>query len=134
MALTIQLPAHRDQAGYNLARWAEIQSDPELAKLEYRIETDRLGRIIMSPPPAPSHGIHQALITHHLTVLLPQGFVVTECPLSTSDGVKAIDVAWLSGRRVQEARTSQCLLSAPDLCVEIISPPSPSNRRNRLFL
>jgi Uma2 family endonuclease len=122
MALTIQLPAHADQTSYNLARWAEIQNDPELAKLEYRIETDRLGRIIVSPPPAPSHGIYQALIAHHLTVLLPQGFVVTECPVSTSDGVKAIDVAWLSERRAQEARTRQCLLSAPEICVEILSP------------
>ena len=31
--------------------------------------------------------------------LLPEGQAMPECPLSTSDGVKAIDVAWLSTMR-----------------------------------
>ena len=43
-----------------MRRWAELLADAELAKFEGRIETDRHGHIIMSPPPAPSHGSFQS--------------------------------------------------------------------------
>jgi Uma2 family endonuclease len=43
-------------------------------------------------------------------------------PLSTSDGVKAIDVAWLSDKRSVEAEATPCLTRAPEICVEILSP------------
>jgi Uma2 family endonuclease len=76
----------------------------------------------MSPPPAPNHGSRQSEITALLRDLLPQGNGLTECPLSTSDGVKAIDVAWLSAERSNEARTAICLTRAPEICVEILSP------------
>jgi Putative restriction endonuclease len=46
----------------------------------------------------------------------------TECPLSTSDGVKAIDVAWLAPERRQEVRSVSCLVRAPEICVEVLSP------------
>ena len=52
--LTIELPQHEAQTVFNLHRWAELLADPELAKFEGRIETDRHGHIIMRPPPAPS--------------------------------------------------------------------------------
>jgi Uma2 family endonuclease len=61
-----------------------------------------------------------------LKTLLPQGRVVTECPLSTSDGVKAIDVAWLAAGRRQEVRSVICLLQAPEICVEVLSPSNTS--------
>jgi Uma2 family endonuclease len=47
--------------------------------------------------------------------------VVTECPLSTSDGVKAVDVAWLAPERRQEVRSLICLIKAPEICVEVLS-------------
>ena len=46
---------------------------------------------------------------------------LTECPLSTSDGVKAIDVAWLKPDREAEIR-SICLTRSPEICVEVLSP------------
>jgi hypothetical protein len=52
--LTIQLEASAQQTAFNLKRWAELLADPELARLPHRIETDRHGHILMSPPPAPS--------------------------------------------------------------------------------
>jgi Uma2 family endonuclease len=61
-----------------------------------------------------------------LRTLLPQGQVVTECPLSTSDGVKAIDVAWLAPERRQEVRSVICLVRAPEICVEVLSPSNTS--------
>lgn len=46
----------------------------------------------------------------------------TECPLSTSDGVKAIDVAWLSELREFTALSGSLLIQAPEICVEVLSP------------
>ena len=54
--LTLELPPRKTRTAFNLRRWGELLADRELAKVEGRIETDRHGHIIMSPPPAPSHG------------------------------------------------------------------------------
>jgi Uma2 family endonuclease len=56
--------------------------------------------------------------------LLGNGVVITECPVSTSDGVKAINVAWLAPERRQEINSAICFAQTPEICVEI---PSPSN-------
>src|SRR6266568_2614887 len=92
--LMLELPPHKARTAFNLRRWAELLADRELAKVEGRIETDRHGHIIMSPPPAPSHGSFQSEIGHLLRSLMDAGRVLTECPISTADGVKAADVAW----------------------------------------
>ena len=76
----------------------------------------------MNPPPAPAHGDQQSEIVYLLKTLLPHGRVVTECPLSTSDGVKAVDVAWLAPERRQEVRSVICFIKAPEICVEVLSP------------
>ncbi len=89
----IELPPHREQTDFNLRRWTEVMADPEWVKIPGRIETDRYGNIIMSPPPAPKHGNFQAEVAHLLRQFLPQGRTVSECPISTADGVKAADVA-----------------------------------------
>ena len=39
--LTIELPPQGAQTSFNLRRWDELLADPELAKVEGRIETDR---------------------------------------------------------------------------------------------
>src|SRR5271168_5568042 len=90
--LTIQLPPSEQQTAFNLQRWFELQNDPDLTRLPHRVESDRYGHILMSPPPAPSHGSRQLEIGYLLKNLLPRGHALTGCPLSTSDGVKAIDV------------------------------------------
>ncbi len=94
--LTIELPSQRVQTAFNLRRWDELVADPELANIEGRIETDRHGQIITSPPPAPRHGAYQSEIAHLLRSLMTHGTALTECPISTADGVKATDVAWAS--------------------------------------
>jgi hypothetical protein len=68
------------------------------------------------------HSEKQATIASLFKQLLPDGRTFTECPISTSDGVKATDVAWLSSARSNEADTQTCLSRAPDICVEILSP------------
>jgi Uma2 family endonuclease len=120
--LTIELAAHEAQREFNLHRWDELIEDPELAKIEGRIETDRHGQIVMSPPPGPSHGSYQLEIGHLLRTLLPRGRVLTECPISTADGVKAADIAWASPERMAELANRSCFPNAPEICVEVISP------------
>lgn len=120
--LTIELPPQPEQTDFNLRRWAELQSDRELARFEGRIETDRYGHIIMTPPPSPKHGSYQSEIAHLLRQHAPHGRVVTECPVSTADGVKATDVAWASPERIAELGNQTCFVRAPEICVEVISP------------
>jgi Uma2 family endonuclease len=122
MPITIKLPDLQSQTAFNLTRWTEILADPELAKLPYRIETDQYGHILMSPPPAFSHGRRQSSISSLLSNLLPQGLTITECPVSTAGGVKAIDVAWLASTRPEILLDPPLLARAPDICVEILSP------------
>ena len=121
-ALIIELPQHKAQNAFNLRRWAELLPDPELARFEGRIETDRHGHIIMSPPPAPNHGSFQSEISYLLRNLMPQGRVLTECPISTADGVKAVDVAWASPECMQELANRVCFPQSPEICVEVLSP------------
>jgi Uma2 family endonuclease len=94
--LTIDLHSQAEQTHFNLRRWDELQMDPALAKIEGRIETDRHGQIIMSPPPAPSHG--------------------------TADGVRAADIAWASSGKMRELGNRACFPTAPEICVEVLSP------------
>ena len=120
--LTIELPAHPAQTDLNLRRWSELLADPELAKFEGRIETDRHGHIIMSPPPAPSHESFQSEIAYLLRSFMPNGRTITECPISTADGVKAADVAWASPECMGDLGNRGCFPRSPELCVEVVSP------------
>jgi len=120
--LTLELPPHKTQTAFNLRRWAELLIDRELARFEGRVETDRHGHVIMSPPPAPSHGSFQLEIGRLLYGLMDDGRVITECPISTADGVKAADVAWASPATMDELGRRVCFPRAPEICVEVISP------------
>src|SRR2546425_5931663 len=97
--------ADRGLANINSARyvnsmtWAEICEDKFLATLPYRIESDRWGNIIMSPPPRSRHGEYQSEITILLKQKMREGLSITECPIQTEEGVKAADVAWVSHER-----------------------------------
>jgi Uma2 family endonuclease len=75
------------------------------------------------------HATTQAEIAHLLKTLLPEGIVATECPISTADGVKAADVAWLAANRRAETENI-CLTVAPEICVEIMLP---SNTREEVL-
>jgi hypothetical protein len=76
--LTIKLPSQKEQTDFNLRRWDELLFDPEMAKIEGRVETDRYGHVIMSPPPAANHGSYQLEIGHLLRTLMKVGRVLTE--------------------------------------------------------
>jgi len=120
--LAIQLPAHKDQTAFNLERWEELVADPFYSRLEQRIETDRHGNIIMSPPPAFSHGHKGYQIAKLMERHGKGGASSIEVPISTSDGVRAADVAWLTSSQLAAAKKTSVLPNAPAICVEVISP------------
>ena len=120
-AVTIELPPQQTQTAYNLRLWAELIRNPQLARIEGRIETDRHGHIIMSPPPGANHGSYQSEVAHLSRTLMGSGRTLTECPISTADGVKAADVAWASGETMRARGNYACFPKAPEICVEILS-------------
>jgi Uma2 family endonuclease len=116
--------------------WAEICADKRLQDLPFRIESDRWGNIIMSPPPRSRHGQYQAEIVRLLWAFLRGGIVVSECPIETSDGVKAVDAAWVSNERNDSHPNDPAYLIAPEICVEILSPSNSDSEmefRRRLY-
>lgn len=118
-----ELPLIEDQTAFNLAQWEEICADPGLARLEYRIETDAFGHILMTPPPSFDHSDAQGLIIELLLELAPEGGRARpEVPISTSAGVRAIDVAWISNARLARSQSRKVLTIAPEICIEVLSP------------
>lgn len=116
--------------------WAEILEDKFLNSLDWRIESDRWGNIVMSPPPRSRHGEYQSEVAFQLRTLMQGGMALTECPLQTSEGVKAIDVAWVSRKRRASRRNDPVYLIAPEICVEILWPsnsPGEMEERWRLY-
>lgn len=111
----------QDQSAFNLAVWEQISKNQALQEVAERIETNAYGQIVMSPPPSFDHGLKQSALVILLSKI-SSGNVVTECPLSTSDGVKAIDAAWISDERQAEQADASVLTIAPEICVEVISP------------
>lgn len=120
--VNLALPSQKAQTAFNIRRWNEVLADPILAKIEGRIETDRHGYIIMSPPPAASHGGYQAEIAYLLRRLMPDGRVSTECPISTADGVRAADVVWASPDCLRHLGNRAVYPVCPEICVEVLSP------------
>jgi Uma2 family endonuclease len=116
----VEFPLER---AHHLARWQELVDDPELARWPGRVETDRLGRMIVSLIPALSHSFRQGDIFRALCDLLP-GEALFACPLVTLDGVKVIDVAWIGPEYAArlESQNPVALERAPEICVEVLSP------------
>ncbi len=50
MPLTSRFSSQKYQTAFHLRCWTKLVNDRELAHLTYRIQTDRLGSIIVTPP------------------------------------------------------------------------------------
>jgi hypothetical protein len=110
------------QAQTNQRVWTGLISDERYSSVAGRVETNREGEVLLSPLPPPRHGRRQAQIGIHLEKHLPQGFVLTGCPVSTSEGVKVTDVAWFNSSREEETNADDLPERAPDICVEVLAP------------
>ncbi|MES2705492.1 MAG: Uma2 family endonuclease [Verrucomicrobiota bacterium] len=109
--------------------WEDILEDRSLQDLPYKIETNRSNQIIMSPASA-WHGNYEYEIGKMLGILLPQGKIINEAPVRTSEGVRVADVGWMSRERWEPHKRSTALPVAPEICVEILSP---SNSREEML-
>lgn len=109
--------------------WEEIIADRSLRDLPYKIETNRYNKIIMSPASA-WHGNYEHEIGLLLSRLMAGGKIVMEAPVRTDEGVRVADVAWISRDRWTPQRRAAALTSAPEICIEILSP---SNSREEMI-
>lgn len=101
-------------------RWAEVANDPSLRDLPYKIEVNAWGKVEMSPA-SYRHGRLQGYIIAALSEQLQGGAALGEVPILTDIGVRVPDVAWASDAFMAAARDVSPLLSAPEVCIEIIS-------------
>jgi Uma2 family endonuclease len=101
-------------------QWQDVLADKSLRDLPYKIELNERGNIEMSP----ASFLHSLLQGEIATLLRTQlgGRVFTELAIQTSKGVKVSDVAWGSHDFVDQHIKEICASSAPQICVEIISP------------
>lgn len=102
-------------------RWAELCNDPALRDLPYKIELNAFGKIEMSPANN-RHARLQGFLAGELVRQLPQGGVLTECPIATVMGVRVPDVAWASAAFLDQHGETTPFPQAPEICVEIASP------------
>ena len=135
MQLTIELPSKAEQLAYNRRRWEELLNDSALAELPFRIETNAHGEILVMPPASLSHS-HRANRTLLLLTELLGGIALPECPVSTLDGVRSVDVGWYSDDGFDKVRNQFVAETAPETCVEILSPsntPSGLEAKKHLY-
>jgi len=121
MQLTINLPDREEQLAFNRERWRALCADRRLSDSSNRIETNTFGEIIMTPPAGGGHAKRTFSIAFELQRCLG-GQAMTECPISTADGVRVADAVWFSDARYGQVRGQLVFECAPEICVEVLSP------------
>jgi len=101
-------------------QWQDVIADKSLQDLPYKIELNERGNIEMSPASF-MHSHLQGELVHRLAVELG-GKVFTELAIQTRKGVKVPDIAWGTEDYFQRHCEDICATSAPELCIEILSP------------
>lgn len=101
-------------------RWAELCNDTRLQDLPFKIELNAYGVMEMSPA-STRHGRFQARVAGELMHQLPQGTVVTECAIATTEGIRVPDVVWASAAFVARHGDASPWPQAPELCIEVRS-------------
>ena len=116
-------------------KWQDVLSDKTLQDLPYKIELNEYGKIEMSPASF-IHSLLQGEIAKRLGGQ-SNGRVFTELAIQTSKGVRVPDVSWGADEYVQQHIKEVFASSAPEICVEIISPSNTKKEilgKIRLFI
>ena len=100
--------------------WADVMASPYLKDLPFKIELNKWGKIEMSPA-TNRHGLQQFNIGKELDQR-PGGRVLVECSITTTDGVRVADVAWVSNERFESFGDATPYPRAPEVCVEVKAP------------
>ncbi len=117
-------------------QWQDVLADKSLQDLPYKIELNDKGNIEMSPASL-LHSLIQGKLALLLGSTLTQGSVFTELAIQTSNGIRVSDVAWGSNHYIKKHKTEIYASSAPEICIEIISPsntPKEMLEKVRLFI
>ena len=100
--------------------WDEVCANRYLQDLPFRIETNRWGQIVMSPPHN-DHSFAQSSI-YDLLKKKRKGVVLQETVIDTEDGSKVADATWMSESFFKANRGQSSFKRAPEICVEVKSP------------
>ena len=112
----IETPLSREELG---VRYREMCEDPRLANVPGKIELDRWGRMVMSPP-SNYHGAVQSALGARLAAMGGRSFV--EASVVSDAGVFVADVAWASADFMRVHGFETPFTQAPEICIEVISP------------
>lgn len=102
-------------------RWAEIENDPALRDLAYKIEVNAWGKLEMSPA-SYRHGRTQAYLIAELSRQFSGGAALGVVPIVTSIGIRVPDVSWASSSYMAAVGDVSPLPRAPEICIEVVSP------------
>lgn len=101
--------------------WAHVLNNPLFENLPYKIESNKYGTLMMSPA-SNMHGRIEYRVGRMIEAQQPDGDIIIECSIQTSDGVKVADVAWASSAFIAQYGYTTPYPRAPEICVEIASP------------
>ena len=110
--------------------WEDVCSDSSLRDLPFKIELNRLNQIVMSPA-HPRHSRLQSKIARILGDLLSDGEAIVELAIETEDSTKVPDVAWASKVTIARRSGETSWLSAPEICVEVLSPANTTDEMDK---
>ena len=110
--------------------WEDMCSDPRLRDLPFKIELNRLNQIVMSPA-HPRHSRLQTKIARVLGDLMSDGEAIVELAIETKDSTKVPDVVWASNATIARRSSEISWLSAPEICVEVLSPANTTHEMDK---
>lgn len=103
--------------------WQEILEHPSLQDLPFKIETNEWGQIVMSPL-TNRRGARVADVSRQLRDRPGEGATLCNAVIATSKGTKVADVVWVSEPFLKEHGYVTPFPKAPEICVEVLSPPN----------
>lgn len=101
--------------------WQAVCDNPLFRDMPFKFETNRWGRIEMSPA-SNRHSRYQGLIAKLLDRLLADGEAIPECSIQTANGVKVADMVWASTGFLRRYGIANPYPEAPEIVIEILSP------------
>jgi ABC-type polysaccharide/polyol phosphate transport system ATPase subunit len=100
-----------------------------MESLHLKRETDVLAGI-----PESATGLLSGAAAQFLCETMSDGQLIFNTPVETTEGIRIVDVGWVSNTRMQTMRTQPTWSAAPDICVSILSrSKSPQQAENDHF-
>ncbi len=109
--------------------WQAICENKIFKDIQYKVETNKWGKIELSPA-SNEQGIYQAILIEWLVKLGENGRPISECGIQTAQGVKVADVAWGSYAFFGKNKRQNPYQESPEVVIEILSP---SNTRQEML-